>query len=349
MLMSAPKLPEPKPVAAPPTPPPSPEEASIAQLMQEALPYTPPEGGRQPPEPLKVTLPVLPGTAQVNAMPDPPPPPRRRLFIAAGAGVAALAGVGLWVLLTGTPPSPPIQTQRERPTPEAKTPEVKTPEVKTPEVKTPDVKTPEVKTPEVKTPEVKTPEVKTPEVKTPEVKTPEVKTPEVKTPEVKTPEVKPAAVKTPEVKPAAEGGASLQVTTTPPGAQLFVDGEPKGQAPLLLTLAPGRHKVVAVAEQSKLKKEEVKIEGPTQLSITLEPAKTSGTAGLKVRCKSKGELRILVDGADTGLSCPNDTRINVAPGEHTVGLYSPRTDKTVEVKADVKDDPDHSTRVYLTY
>jgi hypothetical protein len=151
-------------------------------------------------------------------------------------------------------------------------------------------------------------------------------------------------------KPAVEGAASLQLTTTPPGAQLYVDGEPKGASPLQLQLAPGRHLVVAMAERSKLKKEELHIKGATELSWTLEPAKTSGSGGLKVRCaKTKGELRILVDGADTGLTCPNDVRINIEPGEHTVGLYSPRTDKTVEVHAEVKDDPDHSTRVYTTY
>jgi hypothetical protein len=226
------------------------------------------------------------------------------------------------------------------------------------------IKAPEapVKTPEaqVKAPEapVKTPEapIKTPEapVKTPEapVKTPEaqVKAPEapIKTPEaqVKTPE---AQVKTPEAQ-VKTGAASLHVTTTPPGALLFVDGENKGPSPLELTLSPGRHKVLAVAERAKVRKEEVRVDGPTELSLTLEPARTTGTAGLKVRCsKTKGELRILVDGADTGLSCPNEARINVEPGEHTVGLYSPRTDKTVEVKAEVKDDPDHSTRVYLSY
>jgi hypothetical protein len=68
---------------------------------------------------------------------------------------------------------------------------------------------------------------------------------------------------------------------------------------------------------------------------------------LKVRCRTLGELRIFVDGADTGRQCPNEERISVAPGSHTVGLFSPRTGETREHEAEVKDDPDHSTRVYL--
>jgi hypothetical protein len=147
----------------------------------------------------------------------------------------------------------------------------------------------------------------------------------------------------------AKGSAALIVSTVPAGAALFVDGEPRGPAPLSLPLPSGPHQVVAIAEHSKIRQEEVRVDGTTRLAWTLEPARTSGPAGLKIRCKSRGELRILIDGADSGFACPNETRINTTPGEHTVGLYSPKSGKTVEVKATVKDDVDHSTRIYLSY
>ena len=130
---------------------------------------------------------------------------------------------------------------------------------------------------------------------------------------------------------------------------MFIDGEPRGQTPLQLAIAPGVHKLVALSEHAKIRKQEVHVDGPTELTLPLEPADTTGPAGLKVRCKSKSELRIFVDGVDSGLSCPNETRINVTPGDHTVGLYSPRTDKTDEVEATVKADENHSTRIRVNY
>ncbi|MFI5288594.1 MAG: hypothetical protein ACHQ17_03045, partial [Polyangia bacterium] len=78
------------------------------------------------------------------------------------------------------------------------------------------------------------------------------------------------------------------------------------------------------------------------------PAELAGDAGLKVRCKTQGELRIFVDGADSGRQCPNDERISVKPGPHKIGLYSPRTEKTVELEHEVEE-ANYSTRVYTRY
>jgi hypothetical protein len=142
------------------------------------------------------------------------------------------------------------------------------------------------------------------------------------------------------------GVQTLQVKSTPP-AELFVDGEPRGQTPVVVAVDPGPHQMVLVAEGMRLHKQEVR--APAEVAVELERAQTSGPAGLKVRCKSKGELRIFVDGKDTGLGCPNETRINVEPGEHTVGLFSPRTGKTVESPAEVKEGQNHSTRIFLNY
>ena len=89
-----------------------------------------------------------------------------------------------------------------------------------------------------------------------------------------------------------------------------------------------------------------------RLDLALEPAKlpaaVAGSAGLKVRCKSHGELRIFVDGADSGRTCPNDERISVAPGPHKIGLFSARTGEMHEIEHEVTEG-NNSTRVYVKY
>jgi len=133
---------------------------------------------------------------------------------------------------------------------------------------------------------------------------------------------------------------------------VFVDGEPRGTTPAQLALAPGSHRLVVAGEHQKLVRQEIEGRAGTKLELTLEPARLPneirGNAGLKVRCHSQGELRILVDGADTGVSCPNDERISVAPGTHKIGLFSPRTGETHEVDHEVVDGS-HSTRVYVKF
>jgi hypothetical protein len=152
---------------------------------------------------------------------------------------------------------------------------------------------------------------------------------------------------------APAGSARIALTTTPAGAALFVDGEARGASPAQLDLPSGAHKLVVAADGFRLHKAALQVTGPTELAIPLEPAKlpseVAGKSGLKVRCKTNGELRILVDGADTGRQCPNEERISVAPGAHKIGLYNPRTDETHEVDADVADDADHSTRVRVKF
>jgi serine/threonine protein kinase len=150
----------------------------------------------------------------------------------------------------------------------------------------------------------------------------------------------------------AVAGGNFAITSEPAGAALFVDGEPRGSTPAQLTLAPGAHKLVVAAEHHKLLTRDFTATSGGALTLTLEPARLpspiAGSAGLKVRCRTHGELRILVDGADSGLGCPNDERISVAPGTHKIGLHSLRTGQTHEVEHDVVDG-DYSTRVYVKF
>jgi hypothetical protein len=161
-----------------------------------------------------------------------------------------------------------------------------------------------------------------------------------------------AAIAANPAKPPAAAAGAFTIASTPAGAAVFVDGEARGSTPVQLDVSEGRHKLVVAGEHQKLIKRDVEVKAGGRLELTLEPARLpselSGHAGLKVRCHSQGELRILVDGTDTGLSCPNDERISVAPGTHKIGLYSPRTDATHEVDHEVVD-ASHSTRVYVKF
>ena len=131
-----------------------------------------------------------------------------------------------------------------------------------------------------------------------------------------------------------------------------MDGEASGTTPAQISVAPGRHALVVLGEGQKMVKRSVDVVPGGRLELPLEPAKLSapiaGDAGLKVRCRTHGELRIFVDGEDSGRTCPNDERISVAPGPHKIGLYSARTGEMHEVEHEVTEG-NNSTRVYVRY
>jgi serine/threonine protein kinase len=141
-----------------------------------------------------------------------------------------------------------------------------------------------------------------------------------------------------------------KVSSTPPGAQLFVDGEERGVTPQALTLPAGEHRVVVAAEGLALWRGVVDA-GATigaQLSPAHLPPTIEGEAGLKLVCKSPGLWRVFVDGVDTGRTCPVEERIPLVPGPHQVTLYAPRGDRTVEIERPaVVKDRGASTRIIL--
>ncbi len=288
-----------------------------------------------------IAAPVIAVTAPhaIVSPPATPTPPRKGSGTSIVIGIVAVSLVAAFFVSreygASTKPVPtetPV-AKVEAPTPASKV-DAPTPNVETPKVETPIAK--------VETPIAK---VETPRVETPIAK---VETPKVETPTAKI-EVQPTHVPNTDMT-----SGQLSVATTPPGAAVWVDGEPRGAAPLSLALTPGRHRVAFVAPGMKLLLKTVAVEPRgAALTVTLEPAKLSadlgGSGGLKVRCRTLGELRILVDGQDTGLSCPNDTRISVSPGTHEIGLLSPRTGETKQIEGEIEDDADHSTRVYVKY
>jgi serine/threonine protein kinase len=149
------------------------------------------------------------------------------------------------------------------------------------------------------------------------------------------------------------GSAALSVISTPSHATVYVDGNLKGTTPIPLTADLGAHKIVLRSHGFTLWRREVVLkESGTSIDATLPLAKLppgmEGPAGLKVRCRTQNELRIFVDGFDTGVDCPNDERISIRPGNHKIGLFSPRTEEMHEMEQEIGGGV-HSTRVYVKY
>lgn len=147
--------------------------------------------------------------------------------------------------------------------------------------------------------------------------------------------------------------AELSVVTAPAGATVYLDGEPKGTTPTALPANPGSHKIVLVSHGFAMWRRTVTVKRTglsvdTRLVAAKLPSEVNGPAGLKVRCRTQNELRIFVDGNDSGVNCPNDQRISVQPGTHKIGLLSPRTEQMHELEQEIVEG-NHSTRVYVKY
>ena len=141
-----------------------------------------------------------------------------------------------------------------------------------------------------------------------------------------------------------------KLSSTPPGAQLYIDGALYGVTPQALQLPAGEHRVVVAAEGLALWRGLVDA-GATigaQLAPARLPPTIEGEAGLKLVCKASGLWRVFVDGVDTGRTCPVEERIPLVPGAHHVTLYAPRGDRTVEVqRPTIVKDRGASTRIIL--
>lgn len=127
----------------------------------------------------------------------------------------------------------------------------------------------------------------------------------------------------------------LIVASTPAGRILF-DGVDKGLSPQTLKWPGGTHKLVVVADGHKLLRREVTAAG--KLDLKLDPAHlpedVQGPAQVKIKCKSEGKLRILVDGHDSGMSCPAE-ELSLSPGKHTLTFIDP-ADPSTSSKANEK-------------
>ena len=138
----------------------------------------------------------------------------------------------------------------------------------------------------------------------------------------------PAVAKTP--------NDEIQVDSTP-AAAVYLDGEAKGKSPITLKVKPGPHKLLLVADAYKFFRQEAS--GGQSIAAKLVkaalPDDVTGPAAVKVKCKRDGELRILVDGNDSGLSCPTN-ELMLKPGKYTLGFLSPTSDELREKPLKVK-------------
>ncbi len=144
--------------------------------------------------------------------------------------------------------------------------------------------------------------------------------------------------------------SAIDFVTEPPAALVFVDGVASGHAPIHIAMKRGPHRILILGEHCKLWQKTLEVADSQTLRIDLEPtrlvAPVAGPAGLKVRCRSQHQLRIFVDGVDTGVTCPNDDRIPVTIGPHRVGLYLPESDRVTDSEQQISGG-NLSTRVYL--
>ena len=117
--------------------------------------------------------------------------------------------------------------------------------------------------------------------------------------------------------PATEG--TLNVTTDPAGARLFVDGVERGQTPLTVALKPGPHSL-EVRGDGAPRLMPVTITAGAQLTQYLElPKATAAVGQLLVRTEPAG-ARVSVDGVARGVSPV--TVAALPPGEHAVQVES---------------------------
>jgi hypothetical protein len=166
--------------------------------------------------------------------------------------------------------------------PDTKVPE---PDTKSPDTQAPDTKVPDTTAPDTKVPDAKVPDTtdtKVPDAKVPDAKAPDTKAPDTKAPDTKAPDTKAPDTKAPDTKAPKPGtkAAKLPDTKSP-------------------TTKPPDTKALPTA---KLPAENTKAEAKGYLQVHSTPI-----------------AKILVDGADTGLSTPiNGKQLALTPGKHKV-------------------------------
>lgn len=120
--------------------------------------------------------------------------------------------------------------------------------------------------------------------------------------------------------PAAVTTGTITVNTTPPGAEVQVDGVPHGRTPVTLSVQGGTHTLAVLGADGQWRKVPVTVAAGTQVSHHLElPKATAALGQLSVRTEPAG-AKISIDGTPLGKTPM--TIVELAPGEHTVTLES---------------------------
>jgi hypothetical protein len=128
-------------------------------------------------------------------------------------------------------------------------------------------------------------------------------------------------------KPAVAKG-TLAVTTTPAGANVVIDGEQRGRAPMTIELAAGDH-VLQVGLDGSSRTVPFKVTPGAQVSQVIDLPKVAAPTGqLQVRTEPAG-ARVAVDGQKRGVSPL--TVEGLIPGPHTVTVEGPLGPVTQQV------------------
>ncbi|HTM19465.1 MAG TPA: PEGA domain-containing protein, partial [Kofleriaceae bacterium] len=154
--------------------------------------------------------------------------------------------------------------------------------------------------------------------------------------------------KAPPVEPPPGGNepepGKLTVTSTPPGAAIYVDGAPKGNTPQTMDGYGDKVSLALLLPGYKLYTAE--ITGGGSRTVQLEEAvPPAGPAGIKVRCKKKNRYWVFVDGVDVGQMCPTE-RVGTTVGTHQIEIYDPETEQRSQFRVQVKNTR-NSARVHV--
>ncbi len=122
------------------------------------------------------------------------------------------------------------------------------------------------------------------------------------------------------------GAVRVSVESTPPGARAWINGQDRGETPLVVQLPPGSARVVLVRPGHLTSQSTVEVREGAAVEVTLKPVAPpmTGEARFRAECQTTGKLPIVVDGKETGILCPF-SKMRVDPGTHTIGLLIPAT------------------------
>jgi hypothetical protein len=128
---------------------------------------------------------------------------------------------------------------------------------------------------------------------------------------------------------------SLEITSKPAGARVFLDGADQGTTPLKLNGSSDRHSVAVLLAGYDLYQADV--DGHGKFTIDLKQVTPpAGPAGIKVlKCK-KDRYYVFVDDKPTGMLCPTE-RIGTEIGTHTVEVYDAQTESRHKWDISIKD------------
>ena len=127
----------------------------------------------------------------------------------------------------------------------------------------------------------------------------------------------------------------LEINTTPSGAQVSIDGQPRGSAPLTISnIEPGSH-VVRATRDGHTVTQNVRVREGTVSSVIISLGAPAGATSGWLAIESPFTTQIREDGTLLGNS--DTPRIMLASGRHTLELVNPslgyRSRHTVQIAA----------------